>query len=440
MYLAAVIEKNGYHVKIIDNFLEKLNQINLSKKILNYNPDIVGISIGCINFYEGLRIAKLVKTISNAFVVIGGPHATIRANIFIKYPEIDAVVIGEGEYTLLEIIERLQKGQSLEGCKGCYYKENGKIIYNPLRKRIENLDELPFPARHLVKYRNYPRTYSFGDLKPPVDTISTSRGCPFNCAFCSSRFIWGNIYRYRSSKNIVDEIELLVNNYRTKSIYFREDNFTLNRKRVIEICDELIKRNIKIEWECSSRVDLVDKDLLKKMHEAGCKFIWYGIESGSPRTLERIQKGITVEKSRRAVKITRENGIKVGGSFMIGIPGETKDDILMTYHFIKELVLDKISLAHFMGIPDSKLYKEIVRNKWFDSCDGEILFVKLPNISKDFLNEINKRVKIELPILLNQLQPKTFNFFLEKLKILLNNPKESLIAIKDLLIYKLRKI
>jgi radical SAM superfamily enzyme YgiQ (UPF0313 family) len=438
MYIAAVVEREGYNVKIIDDYLEKLSQINLSKRILQYKPDIVGISIACTNFYEGLRVAKLIKTISDAFVVIGGPHATLRAKSFIEYPEVDAVVLGEGEYTLLEIIKRIEMDQSLEGCKGCYCKVNGKVIYNDLRERIKDLDSLPLPARHLVRNKSYPRTYSFGGIKRPVDTVSTSRGCPYNCTFCSSREIWGPLYRYRSAEDVVDEIELLIKKYGTRGIYFREDNFTLNKKRVINLCDELIKRNMKIEWECSSRVDLVDKELLKKMREAGCKFIWYGFESGSPKTLEIISKGITVEKSRKAAKITKEAGIGIGGSFMIGIPGETKKDVIKTYNFIKELALTRVSLAHFLGVPDCQLYREIIKNKWYDSCDGEFFFVKLPNLSKEFLNEINIRLKRELPIIRNMPNSDTSPIsYLKKIPIALRNLKKTISYIKNYVIYKI---
>lgn len=436
MYLAAIVEKEGHNVKIIDNFLEKNTQIKLSKRILAFNPDIVGISVACTNYFEALKIANLTKNLTDALVILGGPHATIRAKKFIQYPDIDVVVLGEGEYTLLEIIQRFENHKSLEGCNGCYCKIDGKIIYNALRGRIEDLDILPLPARHLVRYKYYPRTYSFKKIKRPTDTVSTSRGCPFNCNFCSTRELWGKNYKYRSAKNVVDEIETLIRNYGTKGIYFREDNFTLNKKRIIDICDELLKRNIKIEWECSSRVDLIDKKLLKKMHEAGCKFIWFGIESGSLNTLKKLDKGITIEKSREAIKMTREAGIEPGGSFMIGIPGETKQDVLQTYNFIKELALTRTSLAHFLGIPDCKLYREIVKNHWYEAAYGEMLYVKLPNLSKEFLNEISRRVKIELPIIINKRTPKKISYFLEKFKRSLNNPKSS---IKNYINYKIFK-
>jgi len=396
MFLAAILVREGYNVKIIDAYLERLNQLKLSKKILIQNPDIVGITTDSCNFYESIRIAKLVKNVTHALVVLGGPHATIRAKEIINYPEVDVVVIGEGENTLLEIVNRLENGKSLEGCKGCFFKENGKKKFNPFRERIKNFDTLPFPARHLLPYKKYPRLYSSGGLKAPIDTISTSRGCPYNCSFCSSRIIWGKTYQHRSPKKVVDEIEFLINEYDTNGVYFREDNFTLKKNHVIGICEELRRRKIDIEWECSSRVDLVDKTLLKIMARAGCKSIWYGVESGSQKTLEKINKGITLEKSRKAVKLSREVGINVGGSFIIGIPGETKEDINKTIQFIKELKLTPSAIHYFYGIPDSALYREVIDNNWIDSAYGDILFVKTPEFNKRSLQKIINSVRRDL--------------------------------------------
>ncbi len=396
MYIAAVLEKEGYEVIIIDAYLERLRQIELSKRIIEQDPDIVGITTDSCNFHESLRIAKLVKkSVSHAITVMGGPHATVRAKEVIQYPEVDVVVFGEGEYTMLDIVRRVENGTSLKGCEGCFYKENSKIIFNPPRQRIENLDALPFPARHLLDYKKYPRTYTHGGIKKPVDTVSTSRGCPFNCSFCSNRVIWGKKYTTRSPKNVVDEIEYLVAEYGTKGIYFREDNFTLNNERVLEICEGLRKRKIEIEWECSSRVDLVNKNLLKEMYKAGCRAIWYGIESGFQKTLKKLNKGITVEQSREAVKITKEVGIKVGGSFMIGIPGETMEDIEKTLQLIKELKCTPTALTYFYAIPDSELYREVVQNSWIDSAYGDILFVKTPEFDKEYLQKIIKHKKRE---------------------------------------------
>lgn len=395
MYIAAVLEKEGYEVKIIDAYLERLSQIELSKRIIKQDPNVVGITTDSCNFQESLRVAKTVKTVSNAVVVMGGPHVTVRPKEVIQYPEVDVVVIREGEYTMLDIVRRIEDRTSLNGCEGCFFKENDKIIFNPPRQRIENLDILPSPARHLLPYEKYSRTYTLGRIKVPVDTLSTSRGCPFNCSYCSSKIIWGKWYHARSPENVVDEIEYLIDNYGTKGIYFRDDNFTLDNNRILKICEILRERKIDIEWECSSRVDIVNKSLLEEMYKAGCRAIWYGIESGSQETLKKLNKGISIEQSRNAVKITKEAGIKVGGSFMIGIPGETMEDIEKTLQLIRELKCTPTALHYFYAIPDSALYREVVHNGWIDSVYGDILFVKTPDFDKEYLQKIVKDTKRE---------------------------------------------
>jgi anaerobic magnesium-protoporphyrin IX monomethyl ester cyclase len=387
MYIAAVLEESGNKVKIIDALLEKLDQIDLSRRIINFNPDIVGITTDSANFLESLKVAKLAKNSLNAVVVMGGPHVTVMPDEVIQYPEVDIAVIGEGEYTMLDIVQRLDKGKSLKGCKGTWIKENGKVIQNSLRERID-LDELPFPARHLIPMEKYTRTYTHGGLAKPVDHMNTSRGCPYDCSFCSSRIIWGQKYKARSPKSIVDEIEYLTKEYGTRGIYFREDNFTLDRKRIIDICREIQRRGIKISWECSSRADLVDESLLKEMYRAGCRAIWYGIESGSTRTLDILNKQITIEQSREAVKLTRETGIKVGGSFIIGVPGETIEDIKLTLDLIKELHCEPTAYHYFYAIPVSRLYLEIKEKRMFDSAYGDILFVKNDKFDRDFLMKL----------------------------------------------------
>jgi len=434
LYIAAVLEREKFEVSVIDAFLLKLNHIELSRKIIKHKADIVGITSESVNYYESLRIAKTVKNVSKAVVVLGGPHASIKPMDLIQYPEVDIVVIGEGEFTMLEIVQRIKNGQSFDGCKGTVFKKDGEIIVNPLRERIEDLDSIPYPARHLVPIKAYPRNYTFGGMKIPVDTITTSRGCPYSCSFCSSRMIWGRIYKTRDPKSVVDEIEFLIKNYGTKSFYFVEDNFTLKKKHVMGICDEIIKRKLKIEWECYSRVDLVNKEILEKIHKAGCKAIWYGIESGSPKTLERLDKGITLEQSRNACKMAKNAGLKVGGSFMIRLPGETKEDIIMTYNFIKELALNPTSLALFRAIPDSQMYQEVVEKGMYDASYGDIYFVKLPGISRNYLSEILMRVEKEIPALIRRDNIKRDPLFILKYFILsLKEPYKIKRFIKNLI-------
>lgn len=386
--IAAVLEENGYEVEVIDAELEKLDQLSLSKRIIDIKPEIVGITTDSCNINESLRVAKVTKNATDAIVIMGGPHTSILPDNVIQYPEVDIVVIGEGEYTMLNIVDNLSNQGSLKNCTGIWYKENDKVIKNQRAERIYELDDLPFPARHLVPMEKYPRTYSISGLEEPVDIINTSRGCPYDCNFCSSRIIWGSMYKTRHPSLVIQEIEHLIEHYGTKSIVFREDNFMVNHRRVSEICDEIKTRGIKISWECSSRVDQVESDLLKKMYESGCQAIWYGIESGSSDTLRKLNKKISLEQSKKAIRLSKEAGLKVGASFMFGVPGETLEDIDQSIEFIKELNCDFICYNHFCAIPISKMYTEVKEKKLIDSVYGDILFVKTDEFDRDHIKDI----------------------------------------------------
>lgn len=398
--IGAILEREEYDIKLIDAFGSCLNQLEISAEIIKYKPDIVGITTDSLNFFESLRTAKLVKTVSNALVIVGGSHATLRAYDIIKYPVIDVVVIGEGEYTILEIVRRIEKGESLKGCNGCFIKENGIIIKNPLNNRIENLDLLPFPARHLLPFEKYLQNDKSGSLRKPFTTMITSRGCPYNCSFCSSRIIWGNLYKYCNPTLVVDEIELLINNYGIKGISFVDAIFTLNKNHVIKICEEIIRRNIDIDWACSSRANHIDKEMLSKMAKSGCKLIWYGFESGSQRILDKINKKITIDDIRKAVKRTREVDIIPCGLFMVGTPEETMEDINLTINLIRELKLKMFTLNIFTAIPDSEMYYEVKENKLYDSAFGDVLFLKTSVFNRNDLIKIVEDAKKELGFLL----------------------------------------
>ena len=200
--------------------------------------------------------------------------------------------------------------------------------------------------------------------------MTTSRGCPFSCSFCSSKIFWKNRYYKRTPKFVVDEIEKLIFEYGSKGIYFREDNFTVDKKHVIGICDEIISRNIKIEWECESRVDTIDRDVLKRMKEAGCTAIWCGVESGCQKTLDSIKKGYSLSDVRRFVKWCNELNIEIGTCYMLGFPDETIEDIRETFNFAKTLEVKWSSFATYFGFPLSELYEELLRNSlWEDKWE-----------------------------------------------------------------------
>ena len=388
-YIAAVLEE--YHtVKVIDVGAEKLSDNSLRKRISEIDPQIVGITSDTITFQRAIEIAELVKQINKeVVVVIGGAHSNALPTYPLRYNCFDISVYGEGERTAIELWDKIEKGGTCGDIKGIAFRGKDRIIINQKRELIENLDELPFPARHLFPMREY---RGESDLYvSPVYSIGTSRGCPFSCTFCSNNVVFGRKYRFRSAKNVVDEIELLINKYQAKGIYFREDLFTVNPKRVIDICNEIKERGLKFKWECESRVNTINEEMLGAMKEAGCEVIWCGVESGSQEILNYLNKGITLSQIKEAYNLFRKVGIKAGATFMIGIPGETMNDICETINLAKSLKLEFASFTIFTGYPTSPLYEYIKQNKLYErEVSHGILIVKYDGFNREKLGEIQR--------------------------------------------------
>jgi len=360
-YIAAVLRTHDHSVRIVDMNVEMKNLEELEKICEKEQPDIVGISSTTITYNTCINILKRIKNIiPSAIRIVGGPHASILPQEFVDYS--DFVVVGEGEYTMLELVKTLENSEDPSNIEGLLFKKDGKIVETGPRPLITCPDNLPFPARDLLHMEAY------NDNK---GAILTSRGCPFNCIFCNSHLIFGKKFRARSPKNVVDEIEYLVKKYNVHVIRILDDMFTLNRKRVIEICNEILNRGLNIGWELTNgtRVDKVDKELLEKMHEAGCYRIYYGIESGSKKVLKMLRKGIKLDQVKRVVKWTKEIGIEVGGFFMIGGPGETIETLKETEKFIDELNLDYVHLSIATPYPRTDFWNWVLKNGRFVTND-----------------------------------------------------------------------
>ena len=406
LYIAAVLERDGVDVQVIDNYPLNLSTSELVDRIVCEKPALVGFSLMTFTYPEARKnMIRLKEVMADVPIVVGGPHATLFPGELINEPFIDVVVRGEGEQTLSEIVCILSSGNTLNQrtlaeIDGITFKANGKTLRNVDREFIKNLDELPFPARHLINMNKYPRKQPFflHDTRP-VDIICSSRGCPFACAFCSSEIIWKRSYRFRSAQNVTDEIEHLMEKYGSRGIYFRDDNFTLNKKRVIELCKEIKRRKLDFEWMCESRVDLVSEDLLKEMASAGCRAMWFGFESGSQKMLDFINKGFSLSDAERAVALCKKFDVRVGGLFMLGLPNETKEDVLKTLKFMLKLDVERLVAQHYVGIPKSKIYDVILRNKYYKYQWQKILIVETPHLSRYEILEledyINKEFKIQ---------------------------------------------
>ena len=353
MYVAAYLGKHtNYEIKILDCLIEKINHEQLKEKIREERPDVVGITTLTFTLIDVLRTAKIAKEInSNIKVVLGGPHVNIYPRETLNFPEIDYLVLGEGEKPIKDLLENLNQTKNLYNLKGIAFKDNHKIINTGPRELIQNLDELPFPARNLIPNEKYSSVLSENN---PVTTLFSSRGCPFLCAFCNRAHL-GKIFRARSVKNVVDEMEEC-KNIGIGEIFIYDDTFTINKQRVLDICSEIKKRNLKIYWDIRTRVDTVDEEVLRQMKETGCQRIHYGVEAGTEKILKVLNKGITLEQVEKTFELTRKIGIQTLAYFMIGSPRETRKDIMETIKFAKKIKPDFVCFSITTPYPQTNIY------------------------------------------------------------------------------------
>lgn len=330
-YVAAACEQAGAEVKIIDFIVQKYTPEKLEQEINNFRPDVIGTNGVTMNYKAAARILATAKRIDPSVITLfGGPHVTFDVdNTFLNYPETDIILIGEAEETIAELIPVLHDRSQWKTVKGIAYIDNSTVVKTDLRPLISDLDKLPLPARHLLPMSRYQA------LGFPVSII-TSRGCPNKCIFCLGRKMVGFKVRHRSTRLVVDEIENIMS-YGINVINIADDLFTASKNRVADFCDELKRRNINIQWSVFARVNTVDFQTLVLMKEAGCHTVSFGIESGNPEMLKRVRKGITLNQARDAIAACKKAGINAHASFMVGLPGETRETLNDSDEFSKEL-------------------------------------------------------------------------------------------------------
>lgn len=350
-YIAGYLKKHGIAVEIVDCTFLSLDKA--LEKVRRSNPRIVGIQVMFSMKEKAVQMAQILRK-NCELLVAGGPLPTSNPDDFLQF--FDVVCIGEGEETMLELVNAVQKGEELRKVKGIAYRENGKTMLTPSRDFMKNLDDIPFPARETFDNRAYQRYYStnFGYT---TTSVMTSRGCPFECDFCS-RPVFGNTFRSRSDQNIAQEVEA-VHKLGYERVWFADDCFTLGRKRLLSICDELVRRHVSIGWECLSRVDTIDREVAERMKKAGCVRVFFGIESGNDSILKIMNKQITTRQAREAVHICKKAGIQVGAFFILGYPGETDRTILDTVDFASSLPLDYLSFTFPYPIPGTPLFERV---------------------------------------------------------------------------------
>lgn len=354
LYIASYLEKYSSHsVEILDAVVEGIKSYEvLEEQIRKRNPDVVGIQTLTFTARDALLTARTVKKIDkNIPVVVGGPHPNIYINETIAFDEIDYIVLGEGEKVFTELVERLTSGKSLLDLQGIVFKQNGKTIISDKKGYINDLDSLPFPARHLTPYKKY---WSILGTQSIFTTMVSSRGCPYRCLFCD-RAYYGKIYRRRSSQNVIQEMEVCAE-MGIQEIDFQDDIFTLQRSRVLEICNHLIFNKNKLKWNARARIDTVDKELLKKMADAGCQRIYFGIEAGTPEIQKVLRKNIDLDKAKQVFKWAQDYGISALAYIIIGSPEETREHIYRTIKYTKELKPDFAHIGIMTPFPHTDLY------------------------------------------------------------------------------------
>lgn len=372
LYVAAYIAQNTDHtVDVLDAPLEGIRYDKLEQIIREKEPDIVGISTLTFSLIDSVKTAKIVKKVSKTIpVVFGGIHVSLFPIETISLEDVDYAIIGEGEITFAELVDNIKNPERLKTIKGLLFKENGRIINTGPRSPVENLDMLPFPARRLTPFKNF---YSL-NKKTLATTMITSRGCPYNCLFCIRPRL-GRKIRNRSPQNVINELKECID-MGIGEFFIYDDIFTYNRRRVLDICNMIIDEELKIEWSVMTRVDRVDREIIRKMKRAGCTRIRYGIESGTTEILKVLRKGITLEQVRKAFRITKAEGISTVAYFMIGAPTETKQQIMETIRMARELNAtftnfsivtlypgtDLYSLGLSSGILKSDCWREFAKN------------------------------------------------------------------------------
>ncbi|MDP2689319.1 MAG: radical SAM protein, partial [Deltaproteobacteria bacterium] len=378
-YLAAVSREAGHDVAIYDadanvekaeemdfsaleekypEFIRRVNDLSdpvweeVRKTIRDARPDLVGINAYTTRLASAFRTAEIAKGVYPGIpVVLGGPHPSVRAEETLSIsPFIDFAIRGEGERSFAELIEALGKNGDYGGIKGLSYRSGKRVVHNPPVEFIEDLDSIPYPARDLLMNKD---SYTPEDM----GLIMTGRGCPYACTFCSSSGVWNRGTRARSIENVLGEVRKVQAEYGTVQFSFKDDTFTLDRKRVMEFCKAVEGKGLRINWDCNVRVNLIDYELLKRMKSAGCNGIKMGIESGSDRVLKEVmKKGTSVAQIRRASGIARKASIHWTGYFMMGLPTETREEMHETLRLMRQIRPDFASISVYEPFPGTSLF------------------------------------------------------------------------------------
>lgn len=364
-YLASYLIENGYKdVDIHIGAFETDDNIIASSS----DADIVGFTATSPMMKHAKELARKINEANpKTAIIFGGSHPSVLTENTLRNENIDIVVRGEGEITMLKVVQAIEMGQPIDMIKGISHKKGEKIVHNPDRELIKDIDSIPFPARHLMYQKKFLEIgyKKYGDCGA---WIFSSRGCPYYCTYCASWRIWTRKWRARSPENMIKEICDLIDKYGVNRINFADDTFTISRNRVVEFCNALKKEKMKISWGCNIRANTVDKELLELMRGTGCRDVWIGVESGSPVILKELKKGITVAQIKNAFKWSKEAGLKRRAYLMIGSPKESEETINQTEQLIEEIEPDIAEFSILTPYPGCENY-DIAKKEGYVSDD-----------------------------------------------------------------------
>jgi radical SAM superfamily enzyme YgiQ (UPF0313 family) len=386
-YTVAVLEEAGFEVSFVDAVMEELDIPAFVDRIGALAPDLLVMECSTPSISYDLESARQVKLAFPAtkLALIGSHSTFFHQQLLSENPQVDAIVRGEFEITVRELSRAIADGHDWGTVEGLSYRQGEEVLVNTDRPLVKDLDTLPFPARHIVKSNGYRAAIYSGSR---CTSMVSSRGCPYHCVFCVwPSTLYGHKFRSRSAENVVDEMAE-IQQLGIDEIYFDDDTFTIDRKRVMEICRLVKERSLQVSWIAQARVDTVDREMLSAMKEAGCHYILFGIESGSPEMLETMKKRITLDKAREAIRLCKELGIKSQAFFLFGVPGETQQTIQQTIDFAQELDASSTQFAVAIPQPGSPLYQQCVENSWLVYDDWEDFassnaLIETPQLSRE---------------------------------------------------------
>ena len=380
-YIVAMLNKHGQNASLNDG--ASMTENEMLKKVKEVNPELIGITMNTTNRFEALSLAEKIKELlPEVKIMLGGPHPSLLPHQILKnYKFIDFIVRNEGEYSTLKLIEALEQGKDLKNVRGISYrKEDGVIRHNVPEGTIMNLDKLPFPEWKFFDLKKYCKQVEYPEefKKYPVGSIISSRGCPFSCTFCSSSQLWGHRIRYRSAKNVMDEIKMLYN-LGIRFFVYNDDNFTADKKRAIDICKAMIKEGLheKMGWQCRAEVNMMNDEILEWMKKANCNMIEFGVEDCSEEGIKWFKKGHMKGQVQKAFDLCRKHGIKTKSYFIVGGDHETKENVQKKKEYIEQLNPDITTASILLAYPGTKIYEDgkekglWTDDIWLTKCVGE---------------------------------------------------------------------